>query len=115
MLRWIWLAISVAALVSLWGVNPEYAFVGALAVLIINFATFCLLYDQPLVRARDRIAAYIQTLHPNSELAQRLSTVKAKVTEEDRDLGSTPMTIANHISGVAAAIMLLWGLSIRLL
>lgn len=112
-MRWTFLVIACVALVSLWGVGPGYALFAAFLVLFANFATFCVLYDRPKDRARDRIAAQFRGLHPHADVSQRLATAPIAVIADDCRLGFGAMTIANLATGVVASGLLIWGMVLR--
>ena len=114
MMRWTFLGIAFCAFASLWGVGPGYALLIAFLVLFTNFATFCVLYDRPSDRARERVAAQLRTLHPYADTAQRLATAPVTITAADRHLGIGPMTILNLATGIAATCLLIWGVVLRL-
>lgn len=112
-MRWTFLAIAVGAFASLWGIGPDLAMPVAFLVLFTNFATFCLLYDRPKNRARHRIVEQLRGLHPNSDVAQRLSTATISTIPSDHRLGLGPMTLLNLATAIASAALLLWGISLR--
>jgi hypothetical protein len=63
-MRWAFLIIAVCAVVALFGVGPAYAVYAAFLVLFLNFATLCLQYDDPVNRARQRVAEQLSHLKP---------------------------------------------------
>lgn len=114
MLRWILLGISFAALISVWGAVPGHYLLIAFLIFFANFASFCLLYERPMERARTRIASNLRLLNPNSHEAHRLQTAKARPTEDDQKLGFGPMVIVNLATGIASIGILIWGIVLRL-
>lgn len=115
MIRWSLFAIAICAFAASWGLGNDYLPIAAFAVLFANFATFCLVYDRPLARARERIAMQLRGMDPNSDAAQRLGTVVAKPTDADRNLGLSPMVLMNLITGAAAVLILIYVLWLRLM
>jgi len=117
-MRWALLIVAVAAVVMLFGVGPAYAVYAAFLVLFVNFATVCLLYDDPLRRARQRVAQRLAQLKPggrNAELYQRLQSATPKPTADDRRVRYGAMTLLNIATGLAAAGLLIWGIVLRTL
>ena len=115
-MRWVFLIIAAAAVVMLFGVGPSYAVYTAFLVLFVNFATVCLQYDDPLKRARQRVADRLSSLKPggrNADLYQRLQSATPKPSAEDRCVRYGPMTLLNIATGVAAAGLLVWGILLR--
>lgn len=108
--------INVAAAVALYGVQPPLLFGIALALLAVNFATFCLLYDEPLKRAQHRVDQQLLQISGkgvHAEEYQRLQSTKIKPTDADRKFRLTPMSSANLASGVAGALLLAWAVIAR--
>jgi hypothetical protein len=117
-MRWAFLIIAVCAVVMLFGVGPAYAVYAAFLVLFVNFATLCLQYDDPVKRARQRVAERLSRLKPggrNADLYQRLQSASPKPTADDRRVQYGPMTLLNIATGVAAAGLLVWGILLRVL
>ena len=117
-MRWAFLIIAVCAVVMLWGVGPEYAVYAAFLVLFANFATVCLQYDDPVRRARQRVANQLSRLKPggrNADLFQRLQSSTPNPTVDDRRVRYGLMTLLNIATGLAAAGLLVWGILLRVL
>ena len=117
-MRWAFLIIAVCAVAMLWGVGPEYAKYAAFLVLFVNFATVCMQYDDPIRRARRRVADQLSRLKPGggqADLYQRLQSAAPKPTEADRRARYGPMTLLNIATGLAAAGLLVWGILLRVL
>jgi hypothetical protein len=113
---WLFMIINAAAVVALYGSRPAFLFGFALALLAISFATFCLLYDEPLKRAQHRVGQHLGQLSGkgvHAEEYQRLQSMKIAPTEGDRKFRLTPMSGVNIASGIGGAIMLAWGLFAR--
>jgi hypothetical protein len=109
-MRWAFLGAAVCSFAILLGVGPRYGVYAAFLVMCVNFATLCLQYDDPIKRARSRIAAQLRGLSPHSDVAQRLETAVVKPTEEDRRLQFGLMTLLNLVTGLAAIGLLIWGI-----
>ena len=117
-MRWVFLIIAVCAVVVLWGVGPEYAVYVAFLVLFANFATVCVQYDDPIRRARGRVADQLSRLKPggrNADLYQRLQSSSPDPTVADRRVRYGFMTLLNIATGLAAAGLLVWGILLRVL
>jgi len=112
-MRWTLLGVALLGFFGLWGVGPGYGLLAAFVVLVVNFASFCLLYDRPLERARQRVDQQRRKLHPNTDLAQRLETARVVPTAADRHLGLGPMTALNYVSGIAAGGFVVWAFVLR--
>jgi hypothetical protein len=115
-MRWAFLIIGVAAVVLLFGVGPEYAGYVAFFVLLANFATVCVQYDEPLRRARDRVKEQLSRLKPggmNADLYQRLQSATPTPTADDRRVRYGTMTILNIVTGLAATGLLVWAVVLR--
>ena len=117
-MRWAFLIIGVAAVVMLYGVGPGYAVYVAFLVVFVNFATLCLQYDDPIKRARHRVAEQLSQLKPggrHADLYQRLQSAAPQPTADDRQVRYGAMTILNIATGVASAGLLVWGILLRVL
>jgi hypothetical protein len=117
-MRWAFLIIAVCAVGVLWGVGPEYAVYAAFLVLFANFATVCVQYDDPIRRARRRVADRLSRLKPggrHADLYQQLQSAAPKPTTDDRRVRYGPMTLLNVATGLAAAGLLVWGILLRVL
>ena len=114
-MRWIFLIVTIGAFITLFGVGHTYVQVAAFIVMFTNFATFCILYERPMERARDRVEHQLRHMTPNSDEAQRLESAVIMTTEADRHLGVGPQTILNVATGLAGAVLLLWGLVLRVM
>lgn len=115
---WLYMLVNAAAVVTLFGMRPPILFGLALALLAISFTTFCLLYDEPIKRARFRVTQQMgrisaQGLH--AEEYQRLQSMKIHASDADRKFRLTAMSGVNLASGVGGAILLGWALLARLL
>ena len=112
-MRWIFLALAACGFAVLWGVAPGYGLFAAFLVLFANFATFCVLYNRPMDRARQRVTEALRRLHRHSEMAQRLATARIAPSVADRRLGLGPLPVLNLVTGIAGAGFLVWGLVLR--
>jgi hypothetical protein len=115
-MKWAYLIIAVAAVVMLFGVGPAYVVYLAFLVLFVNFATLCLQYDDPIKRARRRMADQLSQLKPggrHADLYQRLQSATPKPTADDRRVRYGPMTFLNIATGIIAAGLLVWGIVLR--
>lgn len=116
-MRWIFLLAGIAAVAALYGAGPQLALPIAFAVLSVNFTTFCLQYDDPLKRARQRVAATLSTMTPggiHAQEYQRLQSAAPNVTTEDRETRYGVITIAGIVSGVLSLGLLTWGIVLRM-
>ena len=115
-MRWIFLLTGVASVAVLYGVGPQLALPAAFAVLFVNFATFCLQYDEPLNRARGRVAATLgrmSTGGAHTDEYQRLQSSAPVITAEDRKRRFGLMTITGIASGFVSLCLLAWGIALR--
>lgn len=114
---WIFMIANLAATILIYGAGPEYAFFLAFAMLAANFATFCLLYDDPIKRARNRIdqrLAQIPARGLHGEEHQRMQSMKVVATAEDKKFQLTFLSGLNIASGLGGAAMLLWAIALRM-
>ena len=84
-MRWAFLIIAAAAVVTLFGVPPWYAVYFAFLVFFVNFATVCLQYDDPIKRARRRVAMALSQMHPSGadpDFYQRLQSATPRPTAD---------------------------------
>jgi hypothetical protein len=118
--RWGQMIVCAAAVVLLFGAGPadapRWAFFAALAVFALSFATFCLLYEEPMNRARQRVAGQLartpaQGLH--AEEHQRLQSMAIKPNEHEKAFQLTFLSAANLASGAAGLVLLVWGIIAR--
>jgi hypothetical protein len=115
-MRWLYMLVSGAAAFLFYGHGPTMAFYLSLLVFSVCFATFCLLYDEPLRRATGRINARLGQITArgiNADEYQRLQSQAAVTTVEDRQFRWTPMSIANIAAGLTGMALLLWAVVIR--
>jgi hypothetical protein len=115
-MRWLFLVAGVAAVAMLFGVGPSMGLLAAFVALGLNFATFCIQYDDPVNRARNRVNHRISLLSPggvHTEELQRLQSSALNVTTDDRRVRYTFLTWVNLASGVASVGLLMWGLALR--
>jgi hypothetical protein len=115
-MRWTFLIIAACACAVLWGVGPEFALYAAFLVLLVNFATVCIQYDEPLRRAQARVADQLSRLKPGGEhadLYQRLQSATPEPTAAERHVGYGPLTLLNIATGLAATGLLVWALVLR--
>jgi hypothetical protein len=85
-------------------------------IFAVAFTTFCLLYDRPLDRARQRIASQLAGVSSAGALAeehQRLRSMKVVPTADDRKMQLTPMMLALFASGALGAVLSVWGIVLR--
>ena len=108
-MRWAFLAVAVCAFALLIRVGPQYGIYAAFVVMVVNFTTLCLQYDDPVKRARQRIAARLSRLRPDVDLHQRLESAPVTPTAADRRVQYGPMTLLNIATGLAAIGLLIWG------
>lgn len=114
---WLYMVMSGAAAGLFYGTGPRIAFFICLVVLGISFASFCLMYDEPLKRAGHRITermGHISGHGIHADEYQRLKSMKVTATEDDKRFRLTLMSGVNVASGIAGAVMLGWGLMVRL-
>jgi len=116
-MRWIYMMLSGAAAYLFYGNGPTLAFYCSLLVLAISFATFCLLYDEPLRRATNRINIRLSQITArgiNADEFQRLQSQAAVASADDKRFRITPLSMANIASGIVGAALLLWAVMIRM-
>lgn len=114
---WIYMILSGVAVGFSFGVKPTIAFYLSLVVFAISFATFCLLYDEPLKRARGRIGVRMGSLSGHgidADEYQRLQSMAVTPTDEDKQFHLTVMSGINVGSGIAGLGLLVWAALIRL-
>ncbi len=114
---WTSLGASAAAVALLFGVGPTWGMGLAFLILAVCFATFCLLYDEPVRRARSRIARQLSGISStgvNAEEHHRIRSMAVKPTSDDRKMEMSPMMIVHLASGAAGAGLAVWGLVLRL-
>jgi hypothetical protein len=113
---WFFMIASLVAVGLFYGIEPRIGLYLSLVVLAVSFATFCLLYDEPLNRARRRMATQMGALSGkgiHAEEFQRLQSTKVKPGDADKVFRLTFMSGLNVASGIAAAGMLIWALLAR--
>jgi hypothetical protein len=116
-LGWLFMLACGAAVGLLFGVAPHIAFYIAFAVLAVNFATFCLMYDEPFKRARNRTEQQLLQISSkgvHAEEYQRLQSRKVVATAEDHRFQLTLTSGLNLISGIAGVGMMCWGAIARI-
>jgi len=114
---WLYMIISGAAAGLSFGAEPKIVFYISLAVFAASFASFCVLYDEPLKRARGRIAERMGRLSGqgiHADEFQRLQSMAVTPTDEDKQFRLTFMTGVNVVSGILGLGMLVWAVLIRL-
>ena len=117
-LGWLYMIVCGIAVGLSFGAEPRIAFYISLAVFAASFASFCLLYDEPLKRARGRIAERMGRLSGqgvHAEEYQRLQSMAITPTDEDKQFRLTLVSGINVASGIAGLGMLVWAVLIRLL
>jgi hypothetical protein len=110
---WLYMIASAAAAALFFNQEPLIAFYIALVVLGVSFASFCLLYDEPVKRAAFRIAQRMSQISArglHGEEFQRLQAMTAVVTAEDKKFRLTILSAINVASGVAGMGLLVWAL-----
>lgn len=115
-MRWLFMIMAGVAAYLFYGNGPTLAFYSALLVLAVTFATFCLLYDEPLRRATGRVNARLGQINAkgiDADEYQRLQSQAAVASAEDKRFRWTPMSIANIAAGLVAALLLVWAVTIR--
>jgi hypothetical protein len=116
MIRWAFLVACLGAVAMLFGVEPKNALYTSFVVLCLNFATFCLQYDDALNRAKGRMATQMGRISSSglhAEEYHRLQSTRVTTTAEDRVTRYGPMTMLNIVSGLAGIGLLTWGLIMR--
>ena len=115
-MRWLFMLVNALALALFFGREPPIAFYLAFALLAANFASFCLLYDEPLKRATQRVEQQMLQLSGkglHAEQYQRLQSMKVTATADDRKFRLTFMSGLNLATGAAGCGMLMWALLAR--
>lgn len=115
-MMWLSLLASGASVPLMYGVGPGWAMWITMLVFGAAFTTFCLLYDQPVNRARHRIASQLAGVSSAGAMAeehQRLRSMKVVPTEQDRRMQMTPMMLTLLISGAAGLAFCAWGIALR--
>jgi hypothetical protein len=113
-MRWAFLAAAVCAFVILLGAGqPKAGLYAAFVVMGVNFATLCLQYDDPIKRARARVAAQLRGLNKNTDVAQRLETAKITPNAADRRRPFGLVSFLNFTTGLAGILLLGWGVTVR--
>jgi hypothetical protein len=115
--KWLNMLACGLAAALFYGAEPRIAFFISAGLLAVSFASFCLLYDEPLRRAGHRIHQRMgqisgQGIHADEY--QRLQSMKVTTTEADREFQLTFVSAVNVGSGVAGAAMLVWALIVRI-
>jgi len=116
MIGWISLVTTILAVVLWWGGQPVAMFYTSLIVMAASFTTFCLSYDEPINRARRRVAAHMSNLSGKGvdfEEHQRLQSMTIKANDDDKKFRLTMMTGINLAAGVAGFGLVIWGLIAR--
>lgn len=116
-LGWLFMLVCALALGLFFGINPQIGFYLAFLALALNFATFCLLYDEPFKRARYRIEQQLLQISAqgvHAEEYQRLQSRKVVATVEDRAFRLTPISGVNLATGIAGAGILAWAMIARM-
>lgn len=113
---WLFMLLCAGATALFFNVEPRMAFYVAFLILAANFASFCLLYDVPINRARQRISQQMSQMSPTGMQAneyQRLQSMKVIATEDDKRFRWTIMSGVNIITGIAGGVMLVWAIIAR--
>ena len=116
-MKWIFLAAAIASVGLLFGQVHQYYFFGAFGVAFVNFATFCLQYEDPANRARRRVEERMGQLKPggvNADEMARLRSETPRITDEDRQTRWNAMTLLNLVTGIAALGLCAWGIMLRM-
>ncbi len=116
-MRWMFLALGAGAAALLLAMGSQYGTLAAFAALGVSFTTFCLQYDDPVKRARHRIADRLRLLSTGgaaSEEYQRLQNARLIVTDADRQVRYTTMTWLNFAGAAASIGLLIWGVMLWL-
>lgn len=117
MMMWTGLLASIAAVPLMWGVGPEWGLWAAFAALFTCFATFCLLYDEPVRKARSRVEARLAGMSSKglmSEEFQRLQSTPPEPTATERKMTMGSMMLLHLAAGAAGAVFAIWGIMLRL-
>ena len=108
--------INVCAVVVWFGQKPGVMLGVSGALLAASFTTFCLMYDEPVNRARIRIAEQMRGISQHGVHAdeyQRLQSMKIIPKDGDKKFRLTAMSGISIASGLMGAIMLACGLLAR--
>lgn len=114
---WLFMLVCAAATALFFNIEPRMAFYIAFLILAANFASFCLLYDVPINRARERISQQMSQMSSTGIQAneyQRLQSMKAVATDDDKRFRWTLMSSANFVTGIAGGVMLIWAIIARM-
>ena len=116
MMGWIYMIVSLAAAAMLYGTGHRPELIAALIVLSISFATFCLMYELPMNRAKQRIAGQLASISSrgvHSEDFQRLQSMSVTPNADEKAFRWTPLSAMNMATGVAGAALLVWAIVVR--
>jgi hypothetical protein len=109
--------INMCAVVAWFGQKPGIMLGVSAALLAASFTAFCLMYDEPVNRARIRIAEQMTRISQHGVHAdeyQRLQSMKVTPTAGDKKFHLTVLSGMGVASGLMGAVMLAWGLFARL-
>jgi hypothetical protein len=116
-MKWVFLAAAVASVGLLFGQVHQYFYFSAFGIAFVNFATFCLQYEDPAHRARRRIEDRLSRLKPGGidadELA-RLRSATPAISAEDRAVRWNVMTLLHVATGIASLGLCAWGIMLRM-
>jgi hypothetical protein len=116
-MMWFGMFATIAAVPLMYGVGPPWGLWLALIALAVCFATFCLLYDEPVRRARARMARRLADIAPNGAMSEefhRLQSSALQPTAEERAMRLGPMLVANLAAGAAGTALVVWGIALRI-
>ena len=115
-MRWLYMLASAVAAALFYGTAVRGALFLSLVVLSVSFASFCLLYDEPLKRAKRRTEVRLGEISGkgvHAEEYQRLQSMPAAPSDDDRRFRLTMMSGINIASGIAGAALLVWAIVAR--
>lgn len=116
-MKWIFLAAGIVSVYLVYGHTHQYVLFAAFAAAFINFATFCIQYEDPAKRARNRAEERLKQLKPgglHADEQARLRSAKPNITAEDRATRWNAMTLLNLVSGLAALGFCAYGIMARM-
>ena len=77
-MKWIFLAAAIASCFLIYNQAHQYVLFAAFGIAFINFATFCMQYEDPANRARFRAEERLKQLKPGGVDADELSRLRAR-------------------------------------
>ncbi len=104
-IKWIFMVAGVAAVVMLYRWGHQYVMFASFGVLFLNFASFCLQYEDPAKRAlarRDERLLHMKPGARNSEEVQSAQSSAPPILPQDRAFRWDVVTLINIVTGIAA-------------